>query len=106
MKGASNKYISEFLRNMYANPHRINQIHRFRKNSKMLYPTQDIYGTGPQSTPVIDPLIVLTFQKALLEHSCPEIFAFTIGSDRVLYQKQQQPQFIQDNYHPNQMKQA
>ena len=41
---------------------------------------QDIYGTGPQSTPVLDPKLVLTFQRALLEKLNPEVFQLAIGT--------------------------
>jgi len=41
---------------------------------------QDIYGCGPQSTPAIDPQLVLCFQRALLELTNGDIFSLAIGS--------------------------
>ena len=45
----------------------------------MYFAKQDIYGCGPQSTPVLDPQTVLCFQRALLEPKASEVFGLTLA---------------------------
>ena len=39
---------------------------------------QDIYGCGPQSVPILDPRLILAYQKALFKLQ-PDLFHKTLG---------------------------
>ena len=78
--GLSSQYSIDYLLVMFNELRRVDRVLPHRKNNAQPYPMQEIYGCGPQSTPIIDPQIVLAFQKFLLANQSPDIFSLTIGS--------------------------
>ena len=59
--GQAQVYQDLYLQVMFRQTHRINQVKPFRKANQIQYASQSIYGCGPQSTPVVNPQLVLQF---------------------------------------------
>jgi len=69
-------YQNIYLQTMFNEPQRT-QPFNFASDQK--YAQQLVYGCGPQSIPIVDPQVVLQFQKAMMTNR-PDLFERTLST--------------------------